>query len=73
MASIYFVLAIGADQQNVSHIRATDEAPKEVQRGRICPLQIVEEDDKWMFLVGNGADEFLKHELETVSRLARPK
>ena len=41
-----FVVSVGADQQHVPHIRMDQQVFEQIERGRIEPLQIVEEESQ---------------------------
>ena len=43
-----FVVPVGADQQHVPHIRLRQQVFEQIERGRIEPLQIVEEQGQRM-------------------------
>ena len=64
-----FVVAIGADQHEVLQIRPGQQILQQIERRRVEPLQIVEEQRQWMFRPGEYADEAPKHELKTALRL----
>ena len=59
-----FVVAIGADQHEVPHIRPGQQILEQIERRRIEPLQVVEEQRQWMFRSGKYADEAPKYELK---------
>ena len=62
---IDLVVAIGADQHEVLQIRPGQQILQEVERRRVEPLQVVEEQRQWMFRPGENADKPPKHQLET--------
>ena len=64
------VVPVGADQQQVPHLRVRDQVLEEVERRRIQPLQIVEEQRERVLLAREHAEEAPEHHLEAV--LARP-
>ena len=59
------VVAIGADHQQVLQIRPGQQILQEVERRRVDPLQVVEEERQWMLRPGEHADKSAKHQLET--------
>src|ERR1700720_4998003 len=63
-----FVVAICADQQEVLQIRPGHEILEQVERRRVEPLKIVEEERQRMFRPGEHADKPPKHQLETSLR-----
>ena len=69
-AAVDFVVAIGADQHQVLHIRLGQQILEQIERRRVEPLQVVEEQRQRMFRPGEDADEPPEHQLETA--LARP-
>ena len=71
MGGIDFVVPIGADHQQVPHIRPGQQILEQVERRRIEPLQIVEEQGERMFRPGEDADEAPEHELKTPLRVLR--
>ena len=69
MDGIDFVVAIGADQHEVLQIRSGQQILEQVERRRVEPLKIVEEERQRMFRPREHADEPPKHELETSLRV----
>ena len=65
------VVAIGADQQQVPHVRLGQQILEQVERRRVEPLQIVEEQRQRMLRPGEHADEAAEHQLEPPLRLLR--
>ena len=65
------VVPVGADQQQVPHLRVRDQMLDEVERGRVQPLQIVEEQRERMLRPGEHAEEAPEHQLEAVLRVLR--
>ena len=65
------VVPIGADQQQVPHLRVRDQMLDEVERGGIQPLQIIEEQRERMLGRGERAKEAPKHQLKSVLRFLR--
>ena len=57
MRGIDLVVAIGADQQEVLQIRPGQQILQEIERRRVEPLQVVEEERQRMFRPGEDADE----------------
>ena len=65
------VVPIGADQQQVPHLRLGDQMLEQVERRRVQPLQIVEEQRERMLRPGEDAEEAPEHHLEAVLRVLR--
>ena len=65
------VVPIGADQQQVPHLRLRDQMLEQFERRRVQPLQIVEEQRQRMLRPGEHAEEPPEHQLETVLRVLR--
>ncbi len=63
------VVPIGADQQQVPHVRVGDEMLEEIERCRVEPLQIIEEQRERVLRPGERADEPPEHQLEAVLRV----
>ena len=72
-AAVDLVVAIGADQHEVLHIRPGQQILEQIERRRVEPLQIVEEQRQRMFRPGEHADEAPKHQLEPPLRVLRRK
>ena len=68
-----FIVAIGADQHQVAQIRLGQQVLQQIERRRVEPLQIVEEERQRMFGPGEDADEPPQHQLESPLRLLRLK
>src|ERR1700733_7518485 len=73
MGGVDFVVAIGADQHEVLHISPGQEILEQVERRRVEPLKIVEEERQRMLRPGEHADKPSKHQLETSLRVLRRK
>src|SRR5208337_122083 len=71
MRGVDLVVAVGPDQHQILHIRPGEQILDKVERRRVEPLQIVEEERQRMFGPGEYADEAPEHELETALRLLR--
>src|SRR2546426_699322 len=69
MGGIDFVVPVGADQHQVLHIRPGQQILEQVQRCRVEPLHIVEEQGERMFRPCEYADESPEHQLETALRV----
>src|ERR1700726_3903581 len=69
MGGVDFVVAICADQHEVLQISPGQEILEQVERRRVEPLKIVEEERKRMFRPGEHADKPPKHQLETSLRV----
>src|ERR1700692_4701468 len=68
MGGVDFVIAIGADKQKVLQVRPGQEILEQVERRRVEPLKIVEEERQRMFRPGEHSDKPPKHQLETSLR-----
>ena len=73
MGGIDLVVPIGADQQQVLHIRLGQQILEQIERCRVEPLQIVEEQRQRMFRPGEYADESPEHQLKTTLCVLRRK
>ncbi len=70
-AAVDLVVAIGTDQQQVLHIRPGQQILEQIERRRVEPLQIVEEERQRMLRPGEHADEPPEHQLEAALRVLR--
>ena len=52
-----FVVPIGADQQKMLHLRLGHQVFEEIERGRVEPLQVVQEQGERMLGPGEHAKE----------------
>ena len=68
-----FVVPVRADQHQVRHAGWSQQIFEEIERRRVEPLQIVEEECQRMVPLGEYADEPPEHHLETPSRVLRRK
>ena len=66
-----FVVPVGADQQQVPHIRLGQQVLEQIERRRIEPLQIVEEQGQRMLRPGEHAEEAPEDQLEASLRVLR--
>ena len=64
MSGIDFVVAVSPDQHEVPQLGPCQQILDQVERRRIQPLQIVEEQGQRMFLPRKNADESAEHHLE---------
>src|SRR5580704_3245657 len=71
VSGIDLVVPIGADQQQVPHLRVRDQMLDEVERGDIQPLQIIEEQRERMLPPGEHAKKAPEHQLKSVLRFSR--
>ena len=55
-----FVVAVGADQQQVAQIGSAQQVFQQIERGRVEPLQIVEEERQRMLRPSEDAEELPK-------------
>ena len=60
---------VGADQQQVLHIRPGQQILEQIERCCIEPLQIVEEQGKRMFRPREYADKSPEHQLKAALRI----
>ena len=65
------VVPVGADQQQVPHLRVRDQMLEEVERRCIQPLQIIEEQRERVLLAREHPEEAPEHHLEAVLRILR--
>ena len=65
------VVSIGADQQQVPHLRVRDQVLEEVERRCIQPLQIVKEQRERVLLPCEYAEKPPENHLEAVLRFLR--
>src|SRR5262245_41858818 len=65
MGSMHFVVSVRADQQHVPHIGLGEKILEHIERCRIEPLQIVEEQSQRMLRPREHADKSPKDELES--------
>src|SRR6202045_5247454 len=68
MDGLDFVVAICADQHEVLQIRPGQEILEQVERRRVEPLKIVEEERQRMFRPGEHPDKLPKYHMETSLR-----
>src|SRR5215831_5532145 len=73
MGGRHFIVAIGTDQHEVLQIRPGQQILQQIERCRVEPLQVVEEERQWMLRPGEDADEAPKHLLEAPLRVLRRK
>jgi hypothetical protein len=66
---INFVVAIGADQQQVARLTTAGQIFDQTQGGSVDPLQIVEKQDKRVLGPGEYAQEGAKCQLKAVTRV----
>ena len=71
MRGIDLVVAIGTDQHQMSHVRLGQQILEQIERRRVEPLQIVEEQRQRMFRPGEYADEPPEYQLEAALRILR--
>src|ERR1700730_15183891 len=60
-----FVVTIGTDQHEVLQIRPGQQILQQIERRRVEPLQVVDEERQWMFRLSEDADKPWKHQQET--------
>ncbi len=66
-----FVVAVSADQHQVSDVVTDQELAEQVHRRRVHPLQVVQEQSKRVLGARKDADEARKHEVKTRARILR--
>src|SRR5580693_3235843 len=69
MGAIDLVVSVSANQHQLPHIALSQQVLEQVERCRIKPLQVIEEQGKGMFRACEDADKAAKHELETSLRV----
>ncbi len=67
------VVPIGADQQEIPHLRFDDQVLEQFKGSRVHPLQIVEEQRQRVFRSSERAQKPPEHRLETVLCVLRRK
>src|ERR1700733_12156166 len=67
------IVPVGADQQQVLHIRLGQQSFDQIEGGRIEPLQIVEKQRQRMLRSCKYADKSSEHHLEATLRFLRRK
>src|SRR3984957_2898766 len=73
MGSIDLVVTVGADQQQMLHLRLDQQILDQIEGGRIEPLQIVEEQDQGVFRSSEDADKPTEDHLEATLCFLRRK
>jgi hypothetical protein len=68
----HLVVAIGADHEQVIHVRFGEQLSQQVGRRRVQPLEIVDEDDEWVLRAGEHPQELAKDATEAVLSFGRP-
>src|SRR5215467_11056361 len=69
MGGIDFVVPVGADQQQMLHIRPCQQILEQIESCRVEPLQIVQEQGERMFRPCEYADESPEDQLEAALRV----
>ena len=64
-----FVVPVSADQHQVLHACCSEQILEQIERRRVEPLQVVEEERQRMFQPREHADEPPEHQLKTPSRV----
>src|SRR5437879_1916701 len=65
MGGSNFVVAISTDQYEVLSVRPGQQILQQIERRRVEPLQIVEEEREWVLRPGKDAGEAPQDQLET--------
>ena len=73
MSGIDLVVPVGTDQHEVLRTQLGQQNFQQIERRRIKPLQIIEEQREWMFGPGEYCDKPPKHQLETQLGVPRRK
>jgi hypothetical protein len=69
MASVDFVVPVGADLHQVVHIRLGQQILQQIERRAIEPLQVVKQQGQWMLGPREDADESTEHQLTAALRV----
>ena len=69
MASRDFVVPVRADQQHVAHVRMRQQVFEQIERGRVEPLQIIEEEGQRMIGSREHREEAAQDQLKTSLRV----
>jgi hypothetical protein len=64
-----FVVAVGTDEEKIAEVGPTQQVFQKVQRRRVEPLEVIEEECERMFRSSEDADELPKHPLEAALRV----
>src|SRR6516164_4609300 len=64
-----FVVAVGADEEKIAEIGSAQQVFQQVERRRVEPLQIIEEERQGMFRPSEDADKLPNHHLEAPLRV----
>ena len=64
-----FVVAVGADEEKIAEIGPAQQVFQQVERRRVEPLQVIEEERQGMFRPSEDADKLPKHHLEAPLRV----
>ncbi|MNP01981.1 hypothetical protein D3C76_938140 [compost metagenome] len=64
MSAINLIVSISTDHHQVLQVRACQQILQQVERRRVEPLKIIEEQSQRMFTPGENTDESAKHELK---------
>src|SRR5262249_42602183 len=73
MGRVDFVVPIGTDHQQVAQVGADHQIFEEIERRRVDPMQIVEEECQGMFRLSECANEAPEGDLEQPAGLRRRK
>ena len=69
----HLVVAIGADEQEMLDVGVGHDVFEQLERRRVQPLEVVEEERERMFLAREHAEEGSEHEVEAALRFGRRK
>ncbi len=73
MGGVDFVVPVGANQEQMLHIRPRQEVFEQIERGWIEPLQVVEKQGERTFRTCEDADKPPKYQLKTALGVLRRK
>src|SRR5215467_10327762 len=64
-----FAVAVGTDEEKVAEIGPAQQVFQQVERGRVEPLQVIQEERQRMLRPREDADKLPKYPLETLLRV----
>ena len=73
LGGIHLIVPIGADHHQVLQVRPRQHILQQVERCRVQPLQIIEEECQRVFRPGEDTDESAEDQLKAALRLLRLK
>src|SRR5215470_1833064 len=69
MRCSHFIVAIGTDEEKIAEIGPAQQVFQQVERRRVKPLQVIEEQRQGIFRPSEDPDELPKHHLKAPLRL----